>query len=419
MVSPSKLLFARASLGRTCRDLWHPQFASCLRYNVHLWRTILPGSFKLYVPFLVLPPLVKLVSECSWRYLWDHTLQYAYISFCTYVQAALSLSAQCTLYHLLGKLNYWCVMFWPCLLGVAIGPPLPTQLLRLQAITFFNMSLEAAARKSTWPVVQYARRSQTLATASFMLFSAIILTCLRSGVVKQFWLVNPTVVGTGNSRGATERSCPEHPGRCRLHLLDGMLKYGAVGLVLEAGRAVLRQSGALLRNPLALFGWKFLRSCNLKLGLFLACYVGIYRGVSCVLARRRPCAGKSDAGCLVHAAVAGLLAGAPYCVYPTYQIYTLGFTKAIEMAWEYWLAVGSSPEQANGTDGTLTTLLRQLQRLPMLRLVQMCSFGYLGHVYAFYPRVSPVFHQKAMDVCSTELTLHMKQRLHRWMKEIR
>ncbi|KFB41740.1 AGAP001008-PA-like protein [Anopheles sinensis] len=406
MVSSSKLLFNRASLGRTCRDLWHPQFASCLAYNVHFWRTILPGSFKLYIPFLVLPPLVKL-NDVDWRYLWDHTLQYAYISFCTYVQAALSLSAQCGLFHLVGRLNYWCVMFWPCLLGVAIGPPLPNQLLRLQAITFFNMSLEAAVRKSTSPVVRFAHRSNTLATVSFMAFSSIILTCLRSGLVKQFWLVNPDPVVRGSVR------C-EHPGCCRRHLLDGMLKYGAVGLVLEAGRAVLRQSTLLLRNPLAIFGGKFLRSCNLRLGLFLACYVGIFRAVCCLLARRRG----HEQQALMHTALAGFLAGVPYCIYPTYQIYTLGVTKAIEIAWEYCLTVHTGPTIDEEPKSLRTTVLRHLQRLPMLRLVQMCSFGYLGHVYAFYPRVSPVFHQKAMDVCSTDLTLNMKLRLNRWMKEI-
>uniref|UniRef100_A0A182QVJ0 Transmembrane protein 135 N-terminal domain-containing protein n=1 Tax=Anopheles farauti TaxID=69004 RepID=A0A182QVJ0_9DIPT len=399
MVSLSKL-FDSVAAGRTCRDLWHPQFSSCLRYNVHLWRTIMPGSFKLYIPLLVLPPLVKL-NDVTVRYLVEHTLEYVYISCCTYVQAALSLSAQCALHNLLGRLNYWCVMFWPSLLGVAIGPPLPTPLLRLQAITFFNMSLEAAVRKSAVPIVQYARRSKTLGTLSFMAFSAAILACLRSGAVKQFWLVNPTV-----DKNA-KRVCG-HSGHCWQHLTDGMLKYGTVGIVLEAGRAVLRKSALLAKNPLALFGRAFLATCNLKLGLFLACYVGIFRVVCCLLAHR--CDG---APTVEHAAMAGFLAGAPYCLYPTYQIYTLGLTKAIEMVWEYY----ASTRKSVGFD-VVDSILRQLRRLPMLRLVQMLSFGYLGHVYAFYPHVSPVFHQKAMDVCSTNLTLGMKRNIAKWLSEV-
>uniref|UniRef100_A0A182SQZ1 Transmembrane protein 135 N-terminal domain-containing protein n=1 Tax=Anopheles maculatus TaxID=74869 RepID=A0A182SQZ1_9DIPT len=405
MVSSSKL-FDRVSAGRTCRDLWHPQFDSCLRYNVHFWRTILPGSFKLYIPLLVLPPLVKL-NDVTVRYLVEHTLQYVYISICTYVQAALSLSAQCALHNQLGRLNYWCVMFWPCLLGVAIGPPLPKQLLRLQAITFFNMSLEAAVRKSTVPAIQYARRSKFLGTLTFMTFSSIILTCLRSGVVKQFWLVNP-LPDVPHTK-PTGSVC-SHTGRCWQYLMDGMLKYGLVGIILEAGRAVLRKSNLLAKNPLAIFGQEFRAACNLKLGMFLACYVGIFRTGCCLLGRLNS---REE---VVHAAVAGFLAGIPYCLYPTYQIYTLGLTKAIEMGWEYCgnKTLNVSKPNANVT----TTLLRQLHRLPMLRLVQMFSFGYLGHVYAFYPQVSPIFHQKAMDVCSTNLTLNMKRRIATWLSEV-
>ncbi|XP_052901076.1 transmembrane protein 135-like [Anopheles moucheti] len=407
MVSSSKL-FDRVAAGRTCRDLWHPRFASCLRYNVHFWRTIMPGSFKLYIPLLVLPPLVKL-NDVTVRYLVEHTLQYVYISICTYVQAALSLSAQCVLHNLFGRLNYWCVMFWPCLLGVAIGPPLPKQLLRLQAITFFNMSLEAAVRKSTSPAIQYARRSTTLATLTFMAFSSIILTCLRSGIVKQFWIVNPVLQDAPLASKPTGCVC-SHAGRCWQYLTDGMLKYGMVGIILEAGRAVLRKSNLLAQNPLAIFGQEFLTACNLKLGMFLACYVGIFRAVCCLLGRWNS---REE---VAHAAVAGFLAGVPYCLYPTYQIYTLGLTKAIEMGWEY--CGNRTLNVTNPQASIAATLLRQLHRLPMLRLVQMFSFGYLGHVYAFHPQVSPVFHQKAMDVCSTNLTLGMKRRLATWLSEV-
>uniref|UniRef100_A0A6E8VED2 Transmembrane protein 135 N-terminal domain-containing protein n=2 Tax=Anopheles coluzzii TaxID=1518534 RepID=A0A6E8VED2_ANOCL len=411
MVSSSKLVFDRVAAGRTCRDLWHPQFASCRRYNVHFWRTIMPGSFKLYVPLLVLPPLVKL-NDVTARYLLEHTLQYVYISLCTYVQAALSLSAQCALHNLLGRLNYWCVMFWPCLLGVAIGPPLPKPLLRLQAITFFNMSLEAAVRKSTAPAIEYARRSKPLGTLTFMAFSALILACLRSGRVKQFWLVNPNQEAPSNSTQAGSAGC-SHAGRCGQHLIDGVLKYGMVGFILEAGRAVLRQWSLLATRPMALFGAEFRAACNLKLGLFLACYVGIFRSVCCLCARRY---GRER---VVHAAMAGFLAGIPYWLYPTYQIYTLGLTKAIEMGWEYCGTKAADGDDNDDDDGCFTArLLRRAHRLPMLRLVQMFSFGYLGHVYAFYPRVSPVFHQKAMDVCSTDLTLNMKRRIAAWFAEV-
>ncbi|XP_035795597.1 transmembrane protein 135-like [Anopheles albimanus] len=401
MVSLSKL-FDQAAQGRTCRDLWHPQFDSCAGYNVHLWRTIMPGSFKLYLPFLILPPLVKL-AELTPRYLLEHSLQYAYISVCTYVQASLSLSSQCALYNLLKRLNYWCIMFWPCLLGVAVGPPLPKTLLRLQAITFFNMGMEAALRKSTSPLVQRLRRSKASATASFMLFSSIIITCASMGVVKQLWLINPVDEKETAGWGTCAHSRP-----CWHHLLDGMLKYGMIGLILEAGRTVLRNSSLLLEGRrLSQFCRAMLASWNLRLGMFLASYIGLYRSISCALRRKNASGSHSR-----HAAVAGFLAGISYYLYPTYQIYTLALTKAIEFGWEYYI---ERSKKAKVGHAGLTGIISLVQRLPMLRLVQMVSFGYLGHIYVFHPRVSPVFHQKAMDVCSGNLTLHMKKRLSAWL----
>lgn len=273
-------------------------------------------------------------------------------------------------------------------------------------------SLEAAVRKSTAPAIEYARRSKPLGTLTFMAFSALILACLRSGRVKQFWLVNPNPEAPSNSTQAGSAGC-SHAGRCGQHLINGVLKYGMVGLILEAGRAVLRKWSLLASRPMALFGAEFRAACNLKLGLFLACYVGIFRSVCCLCARRY---GRER---VVHAAMAGFLAGIPYWLYPTYQIYTLGLTKAIEMGWEYCGTKAADGDDNDDDDGCFTArLLRRAHRLPMLRLVQMFSFGYLGHVYAFYPRVSPVFHQKAMDVCSTDLTLNMKRRIAAWFAEV-
>ncbi|KAL9692229.1 hypothetical protein quinque_015832 [Culex quinquefasciatus] len=218
--------FYEASAGKTCRDLWHPGFASCRHYIWDLWKRIMPGSFKLYIPLLVLPPLVK-QDGVTGSYLVNHFLEYVYISIATYVQAALSLTFQCGFSNLFGYLNFWCVMFWPCLLGVLLGPRLPKQHLRLQGITFFNMV----------------------------------------------------------------------------------------------------------------------------------------------------------------------------------SVYTLAFTKAIEMSWEYWIKTGKK----------IPPVVEKFNRLPFVFLAQMLSFGYLGHIYAFHPQLSPSFHIKAMGFCSKNLTLNMRRTLIAWI----
>lgn len=45
--------FYEVSAGKTCRDLWHPEFTHCRSYIFDLWKRIIPGSFKLYLPLLI------------------------------------------------------------------------------------------------------------------------------------------------------------------------------------------------------------------------------------------------------------------------------------------------------------------------------------------------------------------------------
>ncbi|XP_058811141.1 uncharacterized protein LOC131676032 [Topomyia yanbarensis] len=384
--------FYEASVGKTCRDLWHPGFAKCRHYIFDLWKRILPGSFKLYVPLLVLPPLVK-SDGVTRSYLVNHFLEYVYISVATYVQAALSLTFQCGFSNLFGYLNYWCVMFWPCLLGVAVGPRLPQQHLRLQGITFFNMMVETMIRKSRINVIQHLRNSKVFGTLSFMLLSVVIMPKLNSGVVKQFWLINPV------PQPNAEKGHCSHKNSCRHHLLDGMLKYATVGLILESVRALINKFALLMSNR-SQFMTEFVQICSTRLGLFLAFYVGIYRLTTCLMTRHR----LEDDGPL-QSMLAGFLAGSAYWVYPKYQVYTLAFTKAIEISWEYWIKTGRN----------IPPLVKRFNQLSLVYFAQMIAFGYLGHIYAFHPQLSPPFHIKAMGFCSKDLTWNMRRTLIGWI----
>ncbi|KAL1387518.1 hypothetical protein pipiens_001345 [Culex pipiens pipiens] len=383
--------FYEASAGKTCRDLWHPGFASCRHYIWDLWKRIMPGSFKLYIPLLVLPPLVK-QDGVTGSYLVNHFLEYVYISIATYVQAALSLTFQCGFSNLFGYLNFWCVMFWPCLLGVLLGPRLPKQHLRLQGITFFNMMVETMIRKSRFGIVQHLRVSKWFGMLSFMTLSSIIMTKLHAGIVKQFWLINPP------SWNKPDHGRCGHKKSCTHNVLDGMLKYASVGLILESVRALITKFPLLMTNR-SQFLTEFTKTCSARLGLFLAFYVGIYRATFCLLNRHRLLEGPTQS------TVAGFLAGSAYWLYPKYQVYTLAFTKAIEMSWEYWIKTGKK----------IPPVVEKFNRLPFVFLAQMLSFGYLGHIYAFHPQLSPSFHIKAMGFCSKNLTLNMRRTLIAWI----
>lgn len=116
--------FYQVTAGRSCRDLCHPEYATCWQSFVGITKTLLPGSYKLYLTLLVvsgavkaapspiktvhynqsilshsntqIPPLVKGGGYTA-EYWFNHILGYASISFKTYIQAISGLTLQCLL----------------------------------------------------------------------------------------------------------------------------------------------------------------------------------------------------------------------------------------------------------------------------------------------------------------------------------
>ncbi|XP_052900972.1 transmembrane protein 135-like [Anopheles moucheti] len=386
--------FYQVTAGRSCRDLCHPEYATCWQSFLGVTKTLLPGSYKLYLGLLVIPPLVKGGGYTAeyWR---NHILGYASISFKTYIEAISGLTLQCLLYKLFGKLHYYCLMGVPGFLSAALVPKLPKVHLRLQGITYFNMMLEVMIRKSNLRCLQHLRQSKLWATVCFMLFSARIMDVLRADTVSQFWIMYPVT----SKQEKMENTCL-HDASCRSYVLDGIWKYALVGFTIEAARAVLSKGLLMYREP-SRVPQIVRQAIGLALPCFLAAYVGSFRGISCWLAHYT---GQERPG---HARIAGLLSGISYLIYPRYQIFTLGFTKFLEMSWEHHL------NTAKEKPGWLLLL----QRVPFLRIVHMVSIGYMYHALVFHSHLSPPFNSKCVNYCSDFRVERLKRRLVSWMLE--
>uniref|UniRef100_A0A3F2Z131 Transmembrane protein 135 N-terminal domain-containing protein n=1 Tax=Anopheles minimus TaxID=112268 RepID=A0A3F2Z131_9DIPT len=394
--------FYQVTAGRSCRDLCHPEYATCWQSFVGITKTLLPGSYKLYLSLLVIPPLVK-GGGYTVEYWRNHILGYVSLSFKTYVQAISGLTLQCLLYKLFGKLHYYCLMGVPGFVSAALVPWLPRVHLRLQGVTYFNMMLEVMIRKSKLRYLQKLRTSKLWATVCFMLFSAKIMHVLRAETVNQFWIMYPAT-GKEDKMGNTPQKrkiapCL-HDASCRSYVLDGIWKYALVGFTIEAARGVLSK-GSLVYGEPSRFLQELRQSIGFELPLFLATYVGSFRGLSCWLAHHT---GRERLG---HARLAGLLSGVCYLIYPKYQIFTLGFTKFLEMSWEHHL----------NTVKEKSSWLKLLQRIPYLRLVHMISIGYMYHALVFHSHLSPPFNSKCVNYCSDFRVERIKRRLVSWMLE--
>ncbi|XP_053678807.1 uncharacterized protein LOC128729177 [Anopheles nili] len=390
--------FYQVTAGRSCRDLCHPEYATCWQSFLGITKTLLPGSYKLYLTLLVIPPLVKGGGYTA-QYWKNHILGYASISFKTYLQAISGLTLQCLLYKLFGRLHYYGLMGVPGFVSAALVPKLPKVHLRLQGITYFNMMLEVMIKKSGLRWMQILRQSKLWASVCFMLFSAKIMHVLRAGTVNQFWIMYPATDTTDDKSPVKKGPCL-HGMSCQSYVLDGIWKYALAGFTIEAARGLISK-GSLMYGQPSRFLLELRKTVGLALPLFLASYVGGFRAISCWLAHYT---GRESPQ---HAILAGLLSGASYLLYPKYQIFTLGFTKFLEMSWEHYL----------NTAKVKTRWMELLQRVPFLRLVHMISIGYMYHALVFHAHLSPPFNSKCVNYCSDFRVEHLKRRLVSWMLE--
>lgn len=203
--------------------------------------------------------------------------------------------------------------------------------------------------------------------------------------------------------------------------LQGVWKYALVGFTIEAARGFVSKASLIYGEP-ARFARELRQAIGPALPLFLAAYVGSFRSISCWLAHST---GRERPG---HAWLAGLLSGAAYLLYPKYQIFTLGFTKFLEVSSRLpspptsTLTVAScllqmSWEHHLNTVAVKPRWMELLQRLPVLRLVHMCSIGYMYHALVFHSHLSPPFNSKCVNYCSDFRVERIKRRLVSWMLE--
>lgn len=93
--------------------------------------------------------------------------------------------------------------------------------------------------------------------------------------------------------------------------------------------------------------------------------------------------------------IAGFISGISFYVYPQYQIYTLAFTKALEMSWKYAISIMTP-------SNVILCYMKKLQDLPILWMMRVVAMGVMYHTALFYPHLSPAFNHKAFNFCSND-----------------
>lgn len=323
--------------------------------------------------FIQIPPLLK--EKVTLKYLYEHTKDYSSISWRTYCEAVIGFASVCVLYKFFGKLHFFTVMAVPGFLSALLTPKFKPQHLKLQGITYFNMMLEVIVRKSGCNFMKHLRTSKVFATFGFMIMSSLILNAMKKMDTSQLWLIIPTKIKTEsrilpkdqstvmNKIIECEHQICSHDETCDKYFINGAVKYALVGLIIEVSRALISQFHLLLKSP-RLFTAALMKTIGYRLPLFSASYVGIYRVVECLLNRFNKNENPD------YAKIAGFISGLSYFFYPKYQVFTLCFTKCIELNWEYLMKYGKNE---------CFKILELINKLPILSFVHMFSIGYLYH----------------------------------------
>lgn len=93
--------------------------------------------------------------------------------------------------------------------------------------------------------------------------------------------------------------------------------------------------------------------------------------------------------------IAGFISGAAFYVYPQYQMYTLAFTKTVEMSWSYAM-------KRIKPGHVFLEYIKKLNSLPILWMMRLISLGMMYHTALFHPHMSPAFNHKAFNICSND-----------------
>ena len=215
-------------------------------------------------------------------------MNYSSISWKTYCEAVIGFATVCILYKFFGKLHFFTVMAIPGFLSALLTPKLKPQHLKLQGITYFNMMLEVIIKKSGWKFMKYLRTSKIFGTFGFMIMSSMILNALKNMNTSQLWLIIPTKIKSElkilpkdqsiimNKIIKCEHQICSHDENCDKYFINGAIKYGLVGLIIEVSRAFISKFHILLKNPRS-FKTALMKTIGYKLPLFSASYVGLYR----------------------------------------------------------------------------------------------------------------------------------------------
>ncbi|XP_008190486.2 uncharacterized protein LOC103312205 [Tribolium castaneum] len=314
MVIISKPLFYdKLELAISCRELVHPDVGSCTKANLKLCsEDFLKGVFYFYLPIHLLQVILD-YRKIKRKHFLKNLLQNVLRSECFGVSfGALIIATICLQRHFTERFHYYSLLLLP---GVVAGISLRWEHPRnrqLNTILWASLVVEALFKNSYYfKIFSYSPVKETLI---FMIFSSLLMHLFvnrdKKHIPFNLWFYKPS-----------------HPKKFKFTLWNYFIeisKYFGFGYGLNSVRCVLKDAKMVFKNPLQFVRKTIFNRSNVKFGIIIGAYVGLFRGVSVLLQKYTDFE-------RANAAIAGLVAGLSYYIQPNMTVLTTAIVTVFQI----------------------------------------------------------------------------------------
>ncbi|XP_017867837.1 PREDICTED: uncharacterized protein LOC108616857 [Drosophila arizonae] len=259
MVAPSKL-FGYPMSHVHCGNIIHSQpNQSCTQALLwNMYRNHV-SSAKYYLPTLVLMPLILNCRRLNKRRLWSTAKNYLETMFFASTINALTFYLICICRRLNGRFVYLCTPFLSNYLAAYINWWAPPKVLQFFITGITHAAMEAVLRQMNAGLV----RSRPAQTLLFMLSSLVVLRQQQKHIYSGFWFIKPNPMTLDYSKWPLLR-------RLKQASLE-LCKYFGIGFTIDLFSVLMRLN---------------LQKLRLKTTSFIVTYMGLYKIVQVLFARK-------------------------------------------------------------------------------------------------------------------------------------
>ncbi|KAG5892663.1 hypothetical protein JTB14_025457 [Gonioctena quinquepunctata] len=343
-------------------DIFHIWEPNCFKAHITpYWMTsLIVGAGKFFLPIYLIKLLMdykkKEKKTLFLNFLKSQIRSMAY----GWLLATLIVSSICLLRKLLGRFNYYSLLFVP---GFIAGTSIMAETREnqvLDGLIFFNSFIE----------------------------TILNFIGLNRKEYSEIHILLVPYAADERERCENKETC-SHEKPCTVYFYRGFSKYFALGYAVNIIRRLIPKMGILVKKPSNIFNILISKS-NFYFGLFIGSYVGLYRVLTCYMTTSSKIEEK------YFGSVAGLFCGLTYAISPNIQVLVIAITTLLQMIYH-----------------NICEHFQITNHFWQRQLIFMWCNGFLLHHRFYNPKACSPYYSKMIDGATNNVAVEIYDRLIR------